>query len=157
MAKASRTKKLSPDNPVGKHMPGATYIHTIYRDLLRDHGVHDALAKLPDDFQHNIIKYNHDTKGFTFINSPDFDTAHEPRIGDAILVKPDGTQRFMKEQKDPWIYHHKWTMVRPDYDGFNVPESEERSQKWTSVPNINYRKIGKASFWNANVVPHIPK
>jgi len=155
--KAKRSNKLSSENPVGKHIGGATYIHVKYRNLLKDLEFDKASAKIPKGFKYNLIKYNHKTGDITFINSPDFDTAHEPKMGDAVLVKKDGTVKLMKEQKDPWIYHHKWTMVRPDYKGFDVKESEERSKKWTSLPNIDYARIGKASFWEKNVVPHIPK
>jgi len=108
-----------------------------------------------DGFDYNLIAYAPKTGAFTFTQSPDFDSAPEPTVGAQVLVKPDGTTRAMKPQNDPWIYHHKWLWVQDDYNGFDVEESVQRSQQWMTLPNIDYSRIGKKSFWEKNVVPDL--
>ena len=79
----------------------------------------------------------------------------KPIVGDAILIRGDGTERFIKQKASPQIYHHKWLFVNDDYDGFNTEESIERSRRWLKVPDIQFNKIGYKSYWDSNVVPHI--
>lgn len=90
----------------------------------------------------------------SFIESPDFDTADEPMIGRCLSIK-DGKVTEYPKQADPWIYHHKWQFVEPDYRGFDVAESKERSKSWEAIPGIDKARIGKKSYWEKNVVPLI--
>ena len=82
-------------------------------------------------------------------------SADEPIVGDAILIRGDGSQRFIQQKKSPQIYHHKWLFVNDGYTGFNTEESKNRSIIWLKVPNIEFNKIGYKSYWDSNVVPHI--
>ena len=140
---------------VGKSIGGGVYVH---RDYETDVVPHDVLANAQqhlDGFDYNIIKYVPKTGAITFIQSPDFDGADEPQIGPAMLVKPDGTKRVMSPSGDPWIYHHKWLFVKDDYPGFDVNDSKRRSAEWMALPDIDYSRIGKKSFWEKFVVPHL--
>lgn len=141
----------------GKKMPFGYYVHKSSYEVLEklfDIDCHNFLAAIPHNFQFDIIKYNPKQNQMTFTQSPDWDTpAHESIVGDAILVRADGSTRFIKQHKDPWIYHHKWMFVADDYTGFDVERSKQRSKQWTSIPNINKSKIGKLSYWTTKILP----
>ena len=143
----------------GKKMPYGYYVHKSCKHILENlHGINMKYFedKLPHDFKYDIIKYNPKENQVTFTHSPDWDTpAHESIVGDAILVRADGSTRFIKQQKDPWIYHHKWMFVADDYTGFDVERSKRRSKQWTSISGINKSKIGKKSYWEKEVLPKL--
>lgn len=140
---------------VGKSIGGNIYAHIMYADeIIPGKLLNDAKQQL-GGFKYNIVKYTPKTGAITFIQSPEFDTVDEPAVGPAMLVKPDGTTRLMKPSGDPWIYHHKWLWVKDDYPGFDVGEAKQRSAKWMSLPDIDYSRIGKKSYWEKFVVPRI--
>ncbi len=141
---------------VGKSIGNSVYVHRDYEtEIIPQDALSNAQQNL-DGFDYNIVKYVSKTGAITFIQSPDFDSAPEPMIGNALLVKPDGTKKSMSPLSDPWIYHHKWLFVKDDYPGFGVDESKRRSASWMDLPDIDYSRIGKKSFWEKFVVPHIP-
>ena len=140
---------------VGKLMGYDLYFHRLYQDEIIPEDILAPALGLVKGFDYNIIKYNLKNNNVTFIQSPDFDSAPEPTVGLQLLVKPDGTTKFMKPGADPWIYHHKWLFVRDDYPGFNVSESKHRSGHWMSLPDIDYKRIGKKSFWEREVLPKL--
>ena len=137
---------------VGKMIGGSLYVHQNYEQVIPQEILGAAKQQL-DDFPYNIVKYAPSTGNVTFIWSPDFDRADEPVVGPALLIKPDGTKKSIKPSSDPWIYHHKWLFVKDDYPGFDVQASKQRSLQWMSLPNIDYSRIGKKSFWDRNVLP----
>lgn len=137
-----RAKKFG----VGKLIGGALYLHKQYKDVIPLE-IYDKALELSKGFPFNIVKYNIKKGNITFIQSPDFDEVNEPRVGKAVLVKADETVKQMKPLPDPWIYHHKWLFVKDNYKGFNVEEAKERSRKWLSLPDIDFSRIGKRSFW----------
>ncbi len=141
---------------VGKLIGGKLYMHKQYDNVLPPEILNNAKRFL-NGFEYNIVTYDAKTGNITFTQSPDFDTAPEPTVGNQLVVKQDGTTRMLKPHADPWIYHHKWLMVQDDYQGFDVEESKQRSLAWMSVPDIDYKRIGKKSFWERNVVPLIRK
>lgn len=141
---------------VGKSIGGGIYVHRDYEtDVVPQDVLMNAQQAL-DGFDYNIVKYVPKTGAVTFIQSPDFDTADEPMVGPQLLVKPDGSRKGMNPSSDPWIYHHKWLWVKDDYPGFDVGEAKQRSAAWMSLPDIDYSRIGKKSFWEKNVVPRLP-
>jgi hypothetical protein len=141
---------------VGKLIGGNLYVHKQYEDIIPKE-VFQKSKKYIDNFEYNIIKYNIGTGSVTFIKSPDFDTSLEPIVGDSILIKSNGDIIFTESSDDPWIYHHKWLFVKDDYSGFDVEKSKKRSEQWTMLDNIDYRKIGKKSYWRQNVLPRLEK
>jgi len=140
---------------VGKSIGGNVYVHRNYETDVIPHDILATAQKSLDGFDYNILKYAPKTGVITFIQSPDFDTAPEPTVGPALLVKPDGSKRSMSPSGDPWIYHHKWLFVKDDYPGFDVIESKRRSLEWMELPDIDYSRIGKKSFWEKFVVPQL--
>ena len=140
---------------VGKSIGGGIYVHRNYEEDAVPNDILSSAKKELDGFKYNIVKYVPKTGAVTFINSPDFDKADEPMVGDQLLVKQDGSKRLMKPSGDPWIYHHKWLWVKDNYKGFNVEKAKSRSLAWMSLSDIDYSRIGKKSFWEKNVVPRI--
>ena len=147
--------KRSSKYGVGKQVGNTIYLHRSVEDKLPYEIIDDAKDKLPLNFDYDIIKYNEKNGNLTFISSPDWDTSNEPIVGDALLIRGDGTTRFMKQKSSPQIYHHKWLFVNDNYGGFDVLDSINRSRKWLSIPNINFNKIGYKEYWDNNIVPYI--
>lgn len=136
---------------VGKDIGGAVYVHKTYEDVLPD-AVAKAKQALPENYDYQIVKYDKNTGDVSFIQSPDFDTAAEPMVGDGMLVKADGTRKALKNPKDdPWIYHHKWLFVGDDYPGFDVAAARQHSTEWMQKPGIDYSRIGKRSTWEKTI------
>ena len=139
---------------VGKRIGGAVYVHRKYESVLGE-PVENAKARLPSGFVYTVIKQNETNGNFSFIDCPDFDTANEPSTGDYAVVKSDGSVKLHNGLADPYIYHHKWLFVAEDYDGFDVSASVQRSVAWMSLPNVDKSLIGRASYWNEQVVPRL--
>jgi len=140
---------------VGKLMGYDLYFHKLYQNEIIPKSILSSAIDLANEFDYNLIKYNLKTNNITFIQSPDFDSAPEPTVGLQLLVKTDGTIKLMRPSSDPWIYHHKWLFVRDDYPGFDVNESKHRSEHWMSLPDVDYKRIGKKSFWEREVLPKL--
>jgi len=167
-----RTAKGSPikrykDN-VGKLMGADLYVHINYvQDILSpqqfekyeqaEYILENHIKENPQlaNFTPTIIKYNLTTNSVSFLMSRDFNTNPEPTINASILVKNDGTISYRKEEANPTIYHHKWTMVKDDFSGFDVQDSIERSKKWLAIPDLEPSKYGRRDYWDKNVVPNI--
>ena len=136
---------------VGKEIGGAVYVHSSCQAVLGE-VVEKAKHYLPAGFTYAVVKLNLKTEAVSFIESTDFDFADEPTVGASIIVHPDGEMRRRKQAKDPEIYHHKWMFVKDDYSGFDVELSKSRSKLWIDLPGLDKRKIGKKSYWKANVL-----
>ena len=147
--------KKSRKYGVGKQVGNTIYLHKSVEDKLPNDILLGAKNKLPQNFDYDIVKYDEGNGNVTFISSPDWNSSDEPIVGDAILIRGDGTERFIKQKSSPQIYHHKWLFVNDDYNGFNTEESKERSISWLKVPNIQFNKIGYKNYWDLNVVPYI--
>jgi hypothetical protein len=167
-------KEIAPDTEFGygKRMGGDIYMEASFMAEDMPDFVNEAAKKLPEGFEFKIVKFNTKTQAVSFIQSPDFDTAYEPTVGDSIRVYPDGSiKRTAGRVSNKQIYHHKWTMVRPtdkkrgwgasnNYKGFNYSDSKERSILMQEVmlknedPKVAL-KIGNQDFWSANILPSI--
>jgi|GEM_PF-5230952 len=147
----SRSHKYGVGKEMGQHL----YVHRTCEDVIPQERLAAAKKCLPKNADYTIVKYDSKAGSVSFIQSPDFDANPEPIVTDAWSVKRDGSVTLTKGQSDPWIYHHKWTMVQPDYKGFDTSASVERSRQWTSLDGIDYSRIGKKSFWEKNVLPRM--
>lgn len=111
----------------------------------------EVLYKLITNYE--VIKYDKAKHQISFIDSPDWITANEPEIGDAMLLKmnQDWTWKLIPKRKtNPQIYHGKWRFVDQSfYKDFDVIESYNREQQWQSIPGIKEvkSKIGNKKFW----------
>jgi hypothetical protein len=146
---------------VGKRMADI-YVHRDHTEAagLPQDALKRAKAHLPKDHEYHIVKHNPKEGSFSFIHSPDFDTAHEPIAGKAIKVHADGKLTTTKQKADPQIYHHKWEMVPDDYKGFDVAASKARSKHWRGIVGTDRAvssRIGTKSYWDREVVPKLHK
>lgn len=146
----SRCKRYS----VGKEIGGAVYVHRDYEALLPD-AVKIASKHIPTEFNYTVVKFVEKESCVSFILCNEFDSADEPVVGDILRIDAAGSMQFFRQPADPFIYHHKWLFVMDDYQGFDVERSKDRSRCWTSLPDVDRSRIGKQSYWEANVVPRI--
>lgn len=137
-----------------KKVNDSIYVHKSCADqhLSQVKGYNKA-KRLVKDFEYTVVKYNQTTGDFSFTFSPDFDTADEPLVSDSMLVKADGTVRLIEQQADPYIYHRKELFVEQDYRGFDLSVAQARSKLIDTIPNLDKTRIGRLSFWQANVLP----
>jgi len=141
------------DRTPGKRIGTKLWVHVSAKDVLPQDKLKRA-EKTAGDFPATVIKFDSSTGDITFINSPDFDTASEPRVGRQLLVRPDGSHRDMAPHEDPQIYHHKWLMVRDTYKGFDVGASKARSSVIDRVvKKADKSRIGNLSYWKEKIVP----
>ena len=146
--------KRSARFKVGKEIGGAVYVHKQYESLLPE-SVQKAKLFLPPEFSYTVVKFQMSEQTVSFIQSTDFDSADEPTVGDLYTIKADGSASFRRGLADPWIYHHKWLFVTDDYKGFDVEASKTRSRQWLRLPDIDFTRIGKKSFWEQNVLTRL--
>jgi hypothetical protein len=140
---------------VGKRMGKTTYVHRDYRSVFP--GVMPAAGRLPRDFDYAVVKADSDSGCFSFIECADFDTEPEPTVGRSARVCGEKVT-WRKGNDDPQIYHHKWSMVGDDYEGFDVAESMRRSIAWKSVVGKDAAlssRIGTKSVWEKEVLPRL--
>ena len=148
--KLKRSRKYG----VGKEIGGAVYVHCQYEDVFGD-VVLKSKNQLPDGFEYHVVKYDERRGSVSFIESPDFDTADEPVVGEIITVKSEGTVTQREQLADPYIYHHKWLFVDDDYNGFDVFASKQRSEQWTALSNVDRTRIGNKIYWEQHVLPRL--
>ena len=139
---------------VGKEIGGAVYVHRDYEGVFGLE-LEEARRRLPSDCEYTVVKLNLATITFSFIQVADFDAAPEPTVGATIIVKQDGSTRFINPPKNPFIYHHKWLFVKDDYSGFDVDESKRRSLAWMSLPDVDKTRIGRRSYWESEVTQRL--
>jgi hypothetical protein len=162
---------LLEDRAIGKKMGHDLYVHKNYvHQVAIPKDIHNsaliALHKNYPDFNYTIVKYNKLTNNSSFLNSPDWDTAHEPQIKDSVMITPEGGCKYTKPKKIPQIYHQKWAFVGDDYKGFDVDRSKLRTKQYqkaivdiadkTGQPTkaISSR-IGYKDYWDREIAPHI--
>lgn len=143
--------KRSNKYGVGKEIGGDIYFHEMYADKIVPADIlaqaESALTEAYPDFQYNCIRYSPKTGDISFQEVPDFDTAREPRVGDYVTVKSDGT---IKTGHSDYIFHHKWLWVDNNYPGFDVSESWSWSRQWLNTLQETSDGNGM-SRWNAQL------
>jgi hypothetical protein len=137
---------------VGKRMGQFLYLHRNYVDYLpapQQLTIKRANLHI-GNFKYNVIKIQVVTECvIVFINSPDFDTADEPMVGNFRRVTLDNSSGLLlKEGHSKYIWHHKWLWVMDDYKGFDVEASFERSAKWLGIEGIDVTRIGNPEYWS---------
>jgi hypothetical protein len=94
-----------------------------------------------------VIKYNLKTQAISLIQSPNWDTANEPDVGDGIKILKSGEVKSIKAKGQ--VYHNKWQFVGKNYRGFDIQKAKKRTQLWSSIPEVKSvkNKIGYKKFW----------
>jgi len=143
---------------VGKTIGPNTWVHRQYETVYPKRLLKTAKKHLPKDFDYTVVKYDSKAGAISFIESPDFDTADEPLVGDVIRVNSENVARRIRSGRNPMIYHHKWLMVKDGYSGFDVEKSISRSKKWKSIIGVDSQvssRIGRRDYWLSEIVPRI--
>lgn len=153
MFESKRLGTPQPDSRrgVGKLIGGRLYLHKSAWDALPQAELATALSRLPALFAPDIAKWDAKTGCFSFIACAGFDTQDEPSIQGAIKVFPDGTTSVTSERAAPHIYHHKWNLTRPSYEGFDYLSSVIRSISWATIA-CDRSRIGMRSVWESEVL-----
>ena len=157
VTKIDSSLKRNSSTGVGKKIGGALYVHKSSENVIPT--ITFAKAKLPKDYNYDVVKYNDKDKIVSFIKVPEFNTVNEPLATTGLKVFSDGTIKNININQ---IYHHKWLFVDDSYKGFNVADSIERSLAWlplrknNKIKNFKWASIGKQEAWD-KVIPFIPK
>lgn len=133
---------------VGKLIGGCIYVHISAIHSLPQKELKSALEVVGGQSPGNMIKYCPTKNSFTFLYSPDWDTADEPMIDFAIMVKDGKSFRRDFKGNKP-VYHHKWMFVDTGYQGFDTNESKERSKMWLQKKKeyeSSGQKLGSIGF-----------
>lgn len=149
--------KIHNHVPVAKIVGDNVYVHrsALSESPIPEDVVEKREEKLPKGFDFQIVKWNRRSGDVSFIQSPDWDTASEPTVGDSVKVDADGHVALRHyNPENPQIYHHKYQFVAPDYDGFNVAESRAHAQQWEKL-HPDKTRIGYKKYWDAKVVPQL--
>ena len=139
---------------VGKVIGGRHYVHRDYAHLVVPRRALDRAVRIAEEIYPNhtweMVRYRSSTGDVTFIDSPDFNEANEPTVGDSVTVRSNGAATRRAAPADPEIWHHKWMFVGDDYQGFDVQESKERSELWAPhVPAEEKSRIGRKGYWES--------
>lgn len=139
----------------GKLIGGCLYLHREEEGRLDPIALAAAKERLPKGFGYDVVKADAKAGSFSFIASPDFASADEPRVGDAWKVAADGKATLTRGKADPQIYHHKWNFVSGETRLFDPLESMVRSLEWFSLPGLEKSRIGTLSYWEREALPRI--
>lgn len=117
---------------VGKAIGGSIYLHKSYHKVLPSFPryYYQEYSRLVP-FEFNCVRLDTYTDKLAFIECADFNESREPRVGRICEFDDDGQIHISRSYQQ--IYHHKWTMVKNSYPGFDVGESWRWSAKWLSV------------------------
>lgn len=136
-------------NNVGKAMGSCIYVHTQYVNEVIPTRILEKsktlLTRLYPNFNFNTICFDVKAQIVRFDESPDFDTAREPHVGNYISVYVDENKPPQMGQSNN-IWHHKWLWVKDDYNGFDVNASKEWSRIWLS--KLDEPAKGTDITWN---------
>lgn len=143
-----RDPRLHPGRLAGTNI----YIHRLYAERLPADLLAEALHEVPQGWQYTVIKFDRNIQAFSFIHSPDFDTADDPEIGDSITVKRDGQTYFRSRCQRQQLWHHKWLMVTDMYTGFDVEASKRHSLRWLSLPGLDNKHLSFRDDWRRHVL-----
>lgn len=119
-----------------------------YLERLR---IESIVDKEKEHWDYAVVKYNTKTKKLSLVQSPNFDTANEPTVGDSLVINilTMETKTVNKKHREQ-IYHCKETFVANDYPGFDVKKARARTQLWqTTIPDLKYHqsRIGYREYW----------
>ena len=137
-----------------KRIGSAVYVHKSALNQLREHypeAYRMACTLILEGIEYDVVKWDYGRRFITFVMCPDWDTAREPLVGDALRVDVDNWE-VKRLRSRGQIYHHKHEFVNDDYTGFNIEESKAWSNKWQSVLPATREiksKIGYKKHWLA--------
>lgn len=103
-----------------------------------------------------VIKWDKRANTISLIDCQGWDELYEPIVRDSYLFNVnlnlnDDEVEFVKKVKGgTTVYHRKHEFVNPDYSGFSIENSKERTELLESIPEIhnNKNRIGSVRIWN---------
>ena len=132
---------------VGKRVGNNLYIHVSAMDTLSNEEIFLVYQKICLElnyFEYNILKINTKESKVSFIDSPDWNIASEPEVGDCYSVNEKNEVKFIKSKGQ--IYHHKWQFVKEDYEYFDVAKSKIWSDTWQNSDVVKQLKIKDKNY-----------
>ena len=90
----------------------------------------------------------------SLIESPDWDAAYEPTVGDSMVYDLSTwaggppTKVVRGRSSNPQIYHMKEVFVAPGYGGFDVEAARRRTAALARIPGIDAKRKGNADYWD---------
>ena len=122
-------------------------------DMLPDDEYKTKIIRLYDfrkqtgTLPYEVIKYDTKQHKLSFIDSPDWNTANEPIIGESVCWNFDkGSQTF--RCGGTTVYHSKELFVSDDYKDFDIKKAKERTKIWQSLVTKEEKKlIGNKKYW----------
>lgn len=134
-----------------KKVMNCLYVHKsniseLHLDDLGNYAIEILDRKFPN---YQVVKYDPKKRVISGIESPDWNTANEPIVGDSMIINlVTGEEKIYKGRKEnPQIYHNKWQFVADDYTGFDIEAAKQRTIEWNNIPNLNKSKIGNKNYW----------
>jgi hypothetical protein len=145
------------EGKVGKIFGNVIYIHKSAINCLptRERELVEVTSKVTS-LNYDIVKVDLNNSAVSFIVSPDWDSAREPRVGDVCRVQLLGGKSsyradfYLGRETNPQIYHHKWMFVDDDYEGFDVEEAKRWSERWENSGLVlpeDKSRIGYQDYW----------
>lgn len=124
-------------------------------DELRDNYQADVITAIKEielkHWDYQVIRYDKTEHSISFIQSPDFDSAPFPIVGDGMKLKMKGewTWHLVKGRtKNPQIYHQKELFIDPCfYKGFDAIEARWRTILMNRIPELDKKRIGNYDYF----------
>lgn len=141
-------------NPVGKQIGNLVWFHIDYLSLVvPEREIESILVaakrKAPEA---NIVRLDIKCRTAQLIHCPDFDYVHEPALAYTYDLNKNSLTRY---RNNPFIFHQKHLMVRPDCHRVDYQGAVLRTQQWKKLapsqkemPSF-YLKIGRKNFWRS--------
>lgn len=115
-----------------------------------------TIQKLINQYSTNwnfeVVKYDSKSKKLSLIQSPNWNTANEPTVGDSLVINIDTLKTSIAKMKiHEQIYHQKELFVNENYTGFDVQKAKARTQLWKSkIQNLSQHKtkMGYRWYWD---------
>ena len=136
---------------VGKDMYKFVYIHRDYINL-----AFPELTEFLAHFNHikyNIVKLRKNRSEIFLVDCVDFDYADEPTVGTVTRINMKTGEIISTQKIDYLVYHHKWLWVADDYEGFDVQEAKERSERILKA-RLDSHPIGHIKYWQQMIALH---
>ena len=146
---------------VGKFISSMVYVHRSAVPRLQSlHGIVKTYVWDNQPEKWDILRVCIYTQKASFILCPDFDTVGCPEVGNSTAISFYGKNPTIRlaSTTNPFIYHHKWLMVRDDYAEFDVEEAKEFSRHWMAVAynrNVSGKRYGRKKVWVEEVEPFL--
>jgi len=148
----SEVVRSAKRSPIGKHLPGAVYVHVSalaalerslqeYENLARQH-----LKKLEGA---TLVKFSTDQPKVSYLSYPDFDTDAHPALQWSVQVDLATSQvsvRNYNSADNPPVLHRKETFVTSDYPLYPLFAELTRQEEALGLLNQS-REIGTREGW----------